>query len=64
LLNEQIDVRPILPNVQVLTLVLHRRTDVQVPVALGRHLAAQIPNARFIEYPDEITPSGQATRKR
>jgi len=52
LLNAQIDVRPILPNVQVPTLVLHRRTDVQVPVALGRHLAAQIPNARFIEYPD------------
>jgi class 3 adenylate cyclase len=39
LLNGQID-------------VLHRRTDAQVPVELGRDLAAQIPNARFIEYPD------------
>jgi len=52
LLNSQIDVRPILPTVQVPTLVLHRRTDAQVPVELGRDLAAQIPNAKFIEYPD------------
>jgi pimeloyl-ACP methyl ester carboxylesterase len=52
LLNGQIDVRAILPTVQAPTLVLHRRTDAQVPVELGRDLAAQIPNARFIEYPD------------
>jgi pimeloyl-ACP methyl ester carboxylesterase len=52
LLNSQIDVRSILPTVQVPTLVLHRRTDAQVPVELGRDLAAQIPNAKFIEYPD------------
>jgi pimeloyl-ACP methyl ester carboxylesterase len=52
LLNTQIDVRPILPSVRVPTLVLHRRTDIQVPVELGRKLAAAIPGARFIEYPD------------
>jgi pimeloyl-ACP methyl ester carboxylesterase len=52
LLNSQIDVRSILPTVQVPTLVLHRRTDAQVPVELGRDLAAQIPNAKLIEYPD------------
>jgi pimeloyl-ACP methyl ester carboxylesterase len=52
LLNGKIDVRAILPTVQAPTLVLHRRTDAQVPVELGRDLAAQIPNARFIEYPD------------
>jgi pimeloyl-ACP methyl ester carboxylesterase len=52
LLNGQIDVRAILPTVQAPTLVLHRRTDAQVPVELGRDLAAQIPNVRFIEYPD------------
>jgi class 3 adenylate cyclase len=52
LLNAQIDVRPVLPNVRVPTLVLHRRTDAQIPVALGRSLAAQIPDAKFIEYPD------------
>jgi pimeloyl-ACP methyl ester carboxylesterase len=52
LLNAQIDVRPVLANVRVPTLVLHRRTDAQIPVALGRSLADQIPGAKFIEYPD------------
>jgi pimeloyl-ACP methyl ester carboxylesterase len=52
LLNAQIDIRPILPAVQVPTLVLHRRTDARVPIEVGRYLAAQIPNAKFIEYPD------------
>jgi pimeloyl-ACP methyl ester carboxylesterase len=52
LLNAQIDIRPILAAVQVPTLVLHRRTDARVPIEAGRDLAARIPNARFIEYPD------------
>jgi pimeloyl-ACP methyl ester carboxylesterase len=52
LLNAQIDVRPILPSVQAPTLVLHRRSDARVPIQLGRDLAAPIPNAKFIEYPD------------
>ena len=52
LLNAQIDIRPILPSVQVPTLVLHRRTDARVPIELGRDLAARIPRAKFIEYPD------------
>jgi class 3 adenylate cyclase len=52
LLNRQIDVTSILPTVRVPTLVLHRRTDAQMPVALGRNLAAQIPDAKYIEYPD------------
>jgi pimeloyl-ACP methyl ester carboxylesterase len=52
LLNSQIDIRPILPAVQVPTLILHRRTDARVPIEVGRELAAQIRTARFIEYPD------------
>jgi class 3 adenylate cyclase len=51
-LNLQIDVRSILPNVRTPTLVLHRRTDLVVPVQRGRELAAQIPGAKYIEYPD------------
>lgn len=51
LLNDLIDVSPILPTVRVPTLVLHRRGDVQIPVELGRELASLIPEARFIEYP-------------
>jgi class 3 adenylate cyclase len=52
LLNTRIDVGPILPSVRVPTLVLHRRTDLQVSVELGRKLAAAIPGARFVEYPE------------
>lgn len=52
LLNTLIDVRKILPAVRVPTLVLHRRTDALILVERGRDLAAQIPGARYIEYPD------------
>jgi class 3 adenylate cyclase len=50
-LNWQIDVGSILPAVRIPTLVLHRQNDVQVPIELGRELAAHIPDATFIEYP-------------
>ena len=51
LLNAQIDVSSILPTVRVPTLVLHRLSDAQVPVVLGRALASLIPGAKLIEYP-------------
>ena len=51
MLNWQIDVSSILPAVRVPTLVLHNQGDVQVPVELGRELAACIPEAKLIEYP-------------
>jgi len=51
LLNFQIDVGHILPAVRVPTLVLHRAADALVPVRLGRDFAAQIPGAKYIEYP-------------
>jgi DNA-binding winged helix-turn-helix (wHTH) protein/pimeloyl-ACP methyl ester carboxylesterase len=41
------DLAPILANVTVPTLVLHRRED-HVPFAGGRELAAKIPGARFL----------------
>src|SRR5581483_4688524 len=50
-LNAQIDVPSILPAVQAPTLVLHRATDIVVPVDLGRKLAKQLPGARYVEYP-------------
>src|SRR3954452_5611936 len=50
-LNRQIDVTSILPTVRVPTLVLHREADAQVTVPHGRNLAAQIPGAKYIEYP-------------
>jgi len=52
MLNRQIEVSAILPLLRIPTLVLHRRTDAQVDVAIGRQIAKQIPGARYIEYPD------------
>jgi len=62
LLNRQIDVTSILPNVRVPTLVLHRRTDALVPIERGRELAALIPGAKYIEYPegDHVPFTGDA----
>lgn len=50
-LNRQIDVTAILPTLQVPTLVLHSKADLQVPVDLGRKLAAAISGVNYIEYP-------------
>lgn len=49
-LNRQIDVSSILPTLQPPTLVVHRKTDAQVPVALGRKLGEKIPGAKYVEY--------------
>jgi pimeloyl-ACP methyl ester carboxylesterase len=51
-LNTQIDVSSVLPTVRVPTLVLHSQNDANVPIELGRELAAQIPDAKLIEYPN------------
>ncbi|WP_371421991.1 adenylate/guanylate cyclase domain-containing protein [Tardiphaga sp.] len=51
-LNRQIDVTSILPTLQVPALVTHRKTDAQVPVALGRKLGEQIAGAKYVEYPE------------
>ena len=61
LLNRQIDVTSILPNVRVPTLVLYRRTNALVPIERGE-LAALIPNAKFIKYPegDHVPFTGNA----
>jgi len=43
------DIRALLPQVQVPTLVLHARSDEVVPLSEGRLLAAEIPGAEFVE---------------
>ena len=43
-----IDVRPLLRQVRVPTLVLHNRHDAVVPFEAGRELATSIPDARFV----------------
>ncbi len=46
-----IDVRAVLPTINVPTLVLHRRGDRVVNWRAGRELASQIPNASYVELP-------------
>jgi len=43
-----IDVRPLVPQVTVPTLVIHRRGDTIIPFESGRQLATGIPGARFL----------------
>lgn len=50
-MNADIDVRPVLPIVQVPTLVIHRTGDRCLLVDEGRFLASRIPGARFLELP-------------
>lgn len=50
-MNVTLDVRSVLPEIRVPTLVLHRETDRLAPVAGGRCYADGIPGARYIEYP-------------
>ena len=45
----EIDVRDVVPTVQVPTLVLHRRLDRLVNVRHGRWLAEHLPNAKLVE---------------
>lgn len=47
--NAKIDVRDFLPHIQVPTLVLHRRSDVAMPIENARYLADHIPGARLVE---------------
>src|SRR5262245_1193528 len=53
LLMLEIDVRAILPTINVPTLVLHRTGDHWVDVEQGRDFAERIRGARFVELPGE-----------
>jgi class 3 adenylate cyclase len=52
-MNSQIDVRDVLPTIQVPTLVLQRVDDRDVNVEEGRWIAAQIPGAKYVELPGD-----------
>ena len=63
--SREIDVRHVLPTIQVPTLVLHSSGDRQVPPEVGRYLAEHIPGAKHVEragtehvawlHPDRVT---------
>ena len=50
-MNTEIDVRKLLPELRVRTLVLHRTGDNWIGVQHGRYLADHIPGARYVELP-------------
>lgn len=49
--NAEIDVRPVLPAINVPTLVVHATGDPIAPVEAGRYLAEHITDARWVELP-------------
>ena len=47
------DVRHVLPTIRVPTLIVHRSGDRATPVEGARHIAAHIPEAKYVELPGE-----------
>jgi len=58
--NLDTDVRDILDQVKVPTLVIHSETDKAVPFEHARRLAGAIPNASLARYQGDHAPIGQA----
>jgi pimeloyl-ACP methyl ester carboxylesterase len=52
-MNRSIDVRPLLGQLDLPTLVVHRTGDRSNPIELGRYLAATIPGAVLAELPGD-----------
>jgi pimeloyl-ACP methyl ester carboxylesterase len=50
-MNQEIDIRHILPAVQTPTLILHRTGDRVINVEQSRCMARQIPEAKLVEFP-------------
>jgi class 3 adenylate cyclase len=54
-MNLTMDVRNVLETIRVPALVMHRRDNPQLSADHGRFLAAQIPDARYVELPGDDT---------
>jgi class 3 adenylate cyclase len=52
----EVDVRSVLPDIEVPTLVMHRTGFQGSPIALSRYLADHIPDGRFLELPGSDGP--------
>jgi class 3 adenylate cyclase len=53
MMNAEVDVRAVLPSIQVPTLVLHRASDLFIDIRHSRYLTEHIPGARLVELPGE-----------
>ena len=51
--ERDLDIRDLLPNVRVPTVVIHRTGDRAISVELGRYVAEHIPGAEFAELPGD-----------
>ena len=54
-MQNEIDVRPVLPSIQAPTLVIHRTDDRNIDIRHSRYFAEQIPDARLLELPGAHT---------
>jgi pimeloyl-ACP methyl ester carboxylesterase len=63
-IDREADISDILPEVRVPTLLMHRRGDRRLGIENGRHLAARLPGARYIELPgdDHLPYIGDSAR--
>jgi class 3 adenylate cyclase len=52
-MTAQLDIRHVLPTINVPVLVLHRAGDRLTPVEHGRYLAEHIPGAQYVELPGD-----------
>ena len=52
-MNDEIDIRHILPAIRVPTLLLHSVRDATIPIGARRYMAERIPGARLVELPGE-----------
>ena len=52
-MNAEMDIRDVLPTINVPTIVMNRSKDPVVPMAAARYLADAIPHARLLEVPGE-----------
>jgi pimeloyl-ACP methyl ester carboxylesterase len=50
-MNDEIDIRHILPAIRVPTLLLHSMRDATIPIGASRYMAERIPGARLVELP-------------
>jgi class 3 adenylate cyclase len=52
-MQAEVDIRPVLPTIQVPTLVLHRARDEFIDIRHSRYLRDHIPAARYVELPGD-----------
>lgn len=52
-LYREIDVRQVLPSIDLPTLVVHRSGDRMIRAEQGRYIADQVPGARYVELPGD-----------